>query len=361
MQALTPSLTICFAPADREIAARIAAFIERGADVRVRLDTGEMQSGEDLAEKARQALGSNMALILFSRRSLPSRWPRVQWEDALVNEPAAAGVRIAFVRCDDCIPPRILAPLFDAGALRSIKRWARGHMPAPYAEPSHDGALEVLGIAIADRPGGDSVPDEETARRFIRAFQHDFDAIFELECGARSLAALVGDLGAQLGLRLEGDAESNLESLSEFCGRRRLLFALKDGADAPFELEGRASTLSFAGTVVEPEDESIRGIQNALRRAQADWSEYCRLARLGRRLTRDAGRFAECHEMMTQWRAAAEAQGDRKALDESSRELVWILESWGRLAEARQLDYLRSTEYDEQMALPFGGINLREH
>ena len=58
---------------------------------------------------------------------------------------------------------------------------------------------------------------------------------------------------------------------------------------------------------------------------------------------------------MSQWHAAAEAQGDRKALDESSRELVWILESWGQTAEARQLDYLRATEYDEQMALPFGG------
>jgi hypothetical protein len=355
VQALDPSLTICFAPADREIAARIAAFIERGSNVRVRLDAGEMRPGEDLAEKARQATGSNMALILFSRRSLPSRWPRAQWEDALVNEPAAAGVRMAFVRCDDCIPPRVLAPLFDAGALRSIKRWARGHMPAPHGEPSHGGELEVMGIAIADRPGVETAPDEETARRFIRAFQHDFDAVLELECGARTLAALTGDLSAQLELRLEGDAESNMARLREFCGSRRLLIALKDGVDAPFEFDGRTSTLRFPGVVDEPEDESIRGIQRALRRNPGDWPEYCRLARLGRRLTRDAGRFAECHELMSQWHAAAEAQGDRKALDESSRELVWILESWGRTAEARQLDYLRATEYDEQMALPFGG------
>jgi TIR domain len=354
VQALTPSLFLCYAAADRETARRIAAFIERGADVRVLLDGGEIQGGEDLAEKARQALGSDMALVLFSRDSLPSRWPRAQWEGALVNEPAEASVRIAFVRCDDCVPPRVLAPMFEANALRAIKRWARGHMPAPQGESAHDGDLEVLGIAIADRPGAEVATDEATARRFIRAFQHDFDAVLELECGVRSLAALAGDLGAQLGLRLEGDAESNIERLTEFCEGRRLLLALNDGAEAPLEFRGRASTLRFPGTVVEPPDESIRGIQRALRERPTDWADYCRLARLGRRLTRETGRIAECHEMMAQWHAAAEAREDRKVLDESARELVWILESWGRPDEAYRLDYLRATEFDEQMGLPFG-------
>jgi hypothetical protein len=355
VQALSPSLFLCYAPADRETAQRIAAFVERGADIRVLLEGGEIQAGEDLAEKTRQALGSDMALVLFSRDSLPSRWPRAQWEGALVNEPAEAGVRIAFVRCDDCIPPKVLAPMFEANALRAIKRWARGHMPAPQGETAHDGDLEVLGIAIADRPGAETAADEATALRFIRAFQHDFDAVLELECGTRSPAALAGDLGTQLELRLEGDAESNLARLSEFCAGRRLLIALKEADEAPLEFGGRASMLRFPGTVVEPRDESIRGIQRALRERPTDWADYCRLARLGRRLTRDAGRIAECHEMMAQWHAKAEARDDRKVLDESARELVWILESWGRPDEAYQLDYLRATEFDEQMGLPFGG------
>jgi TIR domain len=355
VQALSPSLFLCYAAADRETALRIAAFIERGSDVRVLVDGGEMQAGEDLAEKARQALGSDMALVLFSRDSLPPRWPRAQWEGALVNEPAEAGVRIAFARCDDCVPPKVLAPMFEANALRAIKRWARGHMPAPQGETTHDGDLEVLGIAIADRTGADAVADEAAAHRFVHAFRHDFDAVMELECGARSHAALAGDLGAQLGLRLEGDAESNLERLREFCGGRRFLILLKGAREAPFELGGRTSTLRFPGTVVEPRDESIRGIQRALRERPSDWSDYCRLARLGRRLTRDVGRIAECHEMMAQWHAEAEARDDLGTLDESARELVWILESWGRPDEAYRLDYLRATEFDEQMGLPFGG------
>jgi hypothetical protein len=243
--------------------------------------------------------------------------------------------------------------MFDANALRQIKRWARGHMPAPRSEPL-DGDLEALGIALADRPGSETAADQAAARRFIRAFQQDFDAVLELECGSRSLAALSGDLGAQLGLCLEGDVESNLARLRDFCSHRRFLIALKDAADVHFEFVGRVSTLRVPGIIEEPRDETIRGIQAFLRRRPGDWTEYCRLARLGRRLTHVGGRIAECHEMMAQWHANAEARGDRKALDESSRELVWILESWGRSDEAYRLDYIRATEFDDQMALPFG-------
>ena len=313
-----------------------------------------MRPGEDLAEKARQSMGSEMVLVLFSRQSLPPRWPRAQWENALLTGPAEAGVRMAFVRCDDCAPPRILMPLFERNALRDMKRWARGHAPGAINNQPRDGDLEVLGIALADRPGDETVADEAIARRFQRVFRQDFDDVIELECGARSLAAITGDLAAQLGLRLEGDVESNLDRLRAFCSSRRLLIALKAPADDELHLGGRASTLRFPGLVQEPRDESIRGIQRALAGRALDWSEYCRLARLGRRLTRDAGRIAECEEMMALWHAAAEARGDRQALDESARELVWILESWGRSDEAYRLDLLRATEFDDQMNLPFG-------
>lgn len=352
MQALTPSLAFCYAAADRDTAQRIAAFIERGANVRALLNGGEIQPGQDLAEKARQSLGAEMALVLFSRQSLPSRWPRAQWEDAFITGPAEAGVRMAFVRCDDCVPPRVLNPIFEAGALRDIKRWARGHAPGATAR---DGDAEVLGIAIADRPGDETAPDEATARRFVRAFQQDFDEVIELECGDRTLAALTGDLASHLGLRLEGDAESNLQRLVEFCSERRFLIVLKappEDSEVDFDFRGRTSVLRVPGAVEEPRDQSIRGIQRALAERPRDWTEYCRLARLGRRKTRDAGRVAECHELMARWHAAAEAVDDRQALDEAARELVWILESWGRSDEAYRLDLLRSNALDEQMRLP---------
>jgi hypothetical protein len=352
VQALNPTLFLCFAPADRALAERIAAFVERGAGVRILLDAGEMLPAEDLAEKARQAQGSDMALLLFSRASLPSRWPRAQWEDALVNQPAAEGMRIAFVKCDDCVPPRVLVPLFEANALRAIKRWVRGHSPPPYSGAPRDPDLEVLGIAIADRPGTESVADS-IAGRFILAYQQDFDAILSVECGTRTLAALAGDLAAQLGLLLEGEAESNLARLQDFCAARRFLVVLKDLRTPALVFAGRTSMLIVDSEVAEPVDESIRGIQNALRHPAGGWIEFCRLARIGRRLTRDAGRIAECYEIVQCWHEAAQVIGDRAALDESARELVWILISWDRADEARSLDYRRACEFDEQMLLPF--------
>jgi len=32
--------------------------------------------------------------------------------------------------------------------------------------------------------------------------------------------------------------------------------------------------------------------------------------------------------------------------------MVWILEGWDRVEEARRLEYRRATQYDDQMALP---------
>jgi TIR domain len=368
--AISPTVCPCYASSDGEMAAAIAGFLERGADVRVFLEEGEMRPGQDLAQKAREARVADIVLVLFSRNSMQPRWPRTQWEDALISEPAEEGVRIGFVRCDDCVPPRVLAPQFDLkgrslDGLRKLKRWVR-QRAASYTPPAPEGVvdpgdLEVLGIAIADRPGTETVAGAALAFEFVAAYYEDYDEVFELECGDRSLTALAGDLAAQLGLRLEDDIETNLARLREFCSARRFLVLLT-GATNPAAHEmvfgGRCSTLMVTASARAdrpPSRDSLRQIQHVFAHLdeQADWAAVCRLARQGRSLTRDLGRNAECYELMRQWHRAAEARGDRAALNESSRELVWILEAWGRTEEARTLDYRRATEFDEQMMLPF--------
>lgn len=353
MQALTTKTVFpCYAPADRELARSLAEFLERGADVRVFLDEGEIRPGEDLAGKARDARMADIAIVLFSRESMPSRWPRAQWEGPLVNEPAAEGVRIAFVRCDDCAPPKVLAPQFTAKQFRDLKRWVRGHAPAA-SRPAAD--LEVLGIAVADRPGMEFAETAELAGAFAEEFRPDFDAVFSLECGRRSLAALAGDLGAQLGLRLEGPISENLERLRQFCEARRFLIVLEDVPELiPPELVfgGRCSTLATVDSRSAPPDE-IRRIEAAVADPSTPYADVCAAARRGRRLLRDAGRIAELHEVMQQWHSAAADEEDRAALDESAREQIWILDSWGRGAEARSLDYDRAARFEDQMVLPF--------
>lgn len=243
MQALIQTLCPCYAAADLEPATRVAEFLERGADVRVFLEEGAMQPGADLAAKAREARMADRVLVFFSRHSLPPRWPRAQWEDALVKEPAAEGVPMAFVRCDDCSPPGVLRPLFTANQLREIKRWVRGAEPAGAASPEFAADLDILGFAIADRPGVEAVGSIAMAHEFVRVFRPDFDGVFHLEVADRSLAALAGDLAYQLGLRLEGELERNLERLRAFCEPRRLLFVHEGAPVSELSFGGRCSTL----------------------------------------------------------------------------------------------------------------------
>jgi hypothetical protein len=355
-----PTLFLCHAPADRETARSLADFLEKGADVRVLRDEGEMRPDEGLAEKARQGRMADIMIVLLSRNSLPPRWPRAEWEDALVNEPKAEGVRIAFFKCDDCVPPRVLECVFERKQVRELKRWVRGR-EASFEPPEEarypDADLEWLGVALADRTGVEYVDDTALAFEFVRAYRGDFDEVFALECGDRSLAALSGDLASQLGLRLEGALEENLPRLRDFCAARRFLLILDDAAgDAPEELRfgGKCSTLVSSGRWPLQPPGPLREAQSALANPAGPWGEICRLARLGRRLTREQGRMAECYELMQQWHAAAEEQEVRGALEESAREIVWILEAWGRAEEARGVEYRRATEYDDQMMLPFG-------
>ncbi len=363
MQTLTRSSVFpCYAPEDRKTAAALAEFLERGADVEVMLEDGEIRPGEDLVSKARDARTADIILVLFSRNSLPPRWARAQWEDALLKEPESEGIRIAFARCDDCNPPAVLKPSFDLrgsrlGGMREAKRWVRGRGASwsPPEEPrdeDHAGYLEDLAIALADRPGFSVTASPALAYELARSCCEDFDEIFRLECAGRSLAALAGDLGAQLGLQLQGQTEENLERIAAFCRPRRYLILLEGGGSDAFAFGGRCSTL-FIEETGPPSASEIRTCQQALSepRAAGGWSEICRLARMGRRVTRDAGRLAECFEMMQQWNALAEEQEDLAALDESAREMVWILDAWDRSEEARALEFRRAGRVDQQLPL----------
>jgi len=349
VQALTPTLFPCYAPADRDTARRIAAFLDRGADVRVFLEEGELRPGEDLAAKAREALTADVVLVLFSRSSLPPRWPRAEWEAPLVTEPAEAGVRIAFVRCDDCVPPRVLAPMFEAKRPRDIKRWFRNSPEGnvPPADLAVD--VEVLGLDIADRAGVETVHSTGLASAFADAFRGDFDAVIRVPA-LPTLAAAAGDATLQLGLRLGGELAANLERLHAFCTERRLLVILEGEPRGELVFGGRTSTL----ICTEPgpcAPGPLRDAQRLLFGAPSVWSAVCAAARQGRRQALDQGRLAECHELMERWRGLAEERDDLGVLDEAAREIVWILESWGRTDEAALVERRRALSCDEQIPL----------
>jgi len=341
----------CYAASERPIAERLAALLERGSDIRVFLSEGEMTDGGDLVEKAREARTADVVIVLFSRNSMPSRWARAQWEDALVKEPEAEGVRIAFLKCDDCIPPKVLAPMFEASRLREVKRWVRRSDPGEAASPEHSADLEVLGIGLADRPGVETVERIGLAHEFARVFRGDFDAVLHLDCSSGTLADMAGDLAWQVGMKLDGELAANLEHLRLFCEARRFLIVLEGAEPADLVFGGRCSTLVSLERG-EPSRDMLRLLARQFD-ATDDWSDACRLARQSRRVAHDQLRLAECYEIMSQWRMLAEEHDDRPIVDEASRELVWILEGWGRAGEARQIEQIRAAEFDEQLPLFF--------
>jgi hypothetical protein len=353
------------------MADRIASFLEAGGDARVFLAEGQIGPGEDLLAKAGEALTADVILVLFSHHCMLPPGTRSQWEPVLVDEPRAKGARIGFVQCDDWAPPRTLLPRFDCRGpdptgLRKLKRWVRGRaatwLPAEsVGAPGTPPELDDLASAVADRPGVRSIGSAALAYAFVRAYAEDFDEVFRLECAGRSPAALAGDLGAQAGLPLESDLPGNLEKLREFCSARRFLVLLEDpqGVNAGlFAFGGNCSTLMVAesGPAERPCADSLRAIQSEFAHPGGDWLELCRLARIGRRLARDQNRMAELYELLLQWHALAEARGDRRTLDESASEMVWVLESWGRFADASRLQRRRVTEFGDQLALPFDEI-----
>jgi len=351
VQALTPTLFPCYAPGDRETAQRITQFLQRGADVRAFFEEGEMREGEDLAAKAREGRMADAILVLFSRASLPPRWPRAIWEAPLVTEPAEEDVRIAFVRCDDCVPPKVLAPMFELRRMRDIKRWFRRSPAVDPAPPEYAVDAEVLALDIADRPGVETVNNAALVDEFARAFAVDFDGVIRV-WPAPTLAAAAGDLAAQLGMKLEGELPENLDRLRAFCSEQRLLIVLEGEERSELVFEGRCSTL-ISTESGEPSPDPLHEAQRVLYSVKAGWADVCAAARQVRRLTLDSRRLAECYEAMERWHELAETRDDAKAQEEAIREMVWILESWGRTLEAAQWDYRRKASFDEQIPLAF--------
>ena len=358
----------CHAAANRSMADGIASFLEAGGDARVFLAEGEIGPNEDLLTKALEAQTADVILVLFSQHCPLPPGNRSQWERVLVEEPRAKDIRIGFVQCDDWTPPRTLLPRFDCrgpgpSGLRKLKRWVRGRAATRLFAEGVGGTgappeLDALGSAVADRPGVRSIGSAALAYAFVRAYAEDFDEVFRLECAGRTPAALAGDLGAQVGQPLESDLPGNIEKLREFFSARRFLVLLEgpEGGHAGlFTFGGNCSTLTVAesGPMERPCADSLRAIQGEFAHPGGDWPELCRLARIGRRVAREQNRIAELYELLLQWHALADARGDRRILDESANEMVWVLEGWGRLAEASRLESRRVTEFGDQMALPF--------
>jgi TIR domain/NB-ARC domain len=498
-----PKVFPCYSPSKSELARELAAFLERGAGVEVLLEEGEMRPGQDLIAKVAEGLSADVVLVLLSPDAVPARWIRERWTQVFWDQAAEVGTVVATLLVADCKFPDLLRRkhFFDLradrlAAFRSIKRWLMKLWPVPQRTPfqpprqprfsGREAELEMLCTLLADAPGivaiTNAVPGSgKTALALEFAHRHhaDFEATLWLTCGSRTPAALAGDLAAQLGARLEGDLESNLDELRRLCAHHRCLLVLDDAAVStaamlaargrtsmlltsrtgdlatalratPMPLEGPSqpygspadlgstgqrllaaasacascgfrlevaartagidlreareltADLLSRGLILELDRDGPRYLLPASARSAAaslvsdvswppkhaqavaglfeaqsaaadqldaywpdlqcalawaleagDWQLARTLARRGVTWARAQGRLAEAFEILEDLARTAEQRADLPVLEECAWERIWILERWGRVAEARALDNFRRRRYAGQMCFEF--------
>jgi hypothetical protein len=329
------TLFLAHAEPDRDFARDLTDFLEFGCDITCYIDAGLLSPGQDLIDKAEEGLASDILALVLSPASCPMRWERNRWEPVLSDQAQKAGVQVVSVLLADCPYPPLLRRknFFDASAgrriaMRQLKRWIWRHsgVPGPPdARMSDD--LEELYAKLADTAGAIEAPGA-AAERFAREAAHEFEAVLWVPCHGRSLAQASGDLGAQLGLRLEGTARQNCARIREFLGGRRCLLIL----DAP------SSELAVA---LKPEGQaSMLRIPDAVRSVPVVTPSVAEARALAA-----AGRLAEAYEMFY---ALLDAWVDTETC---ARELTWICEQWDRIEEANALRFQYGRGAAEQLAL----------
>lgn len=255
----------CFAREDCQVARDLAEFLDRGANVQIFLDGGEIGPGETIVSKAADGLQAAVILLILSPDSAPSLGARRHWEPVLLDQPRREGVKVATILARSCEFPALLRRdvFFDLTrdrltAFREIKRWLVALEPVRRQlefEPARQGGfegcdeeMEELRQSLADAPGTATLTGAgktTLALEFARQSRRDFEGLVWLSCTEQTLASLAGDMASQLGMPLEGGVDENLVQLVKLCSQRRLLIVLDDASGEAERLAsgGRSSTL----------------------------------------------------------------------------------------------------------------------
>ncbi len=321
------------APEDAPFAQQLTAFLEAGFDARLFTDDAVIRPGEDLISTAAMGLTADILVVLMSPASSPVRWPRERWEPVFFEQAPQSNTRIAVFLLEECLFPRLLSRKFkflDATksrlkAMRLLKRW----LWSIQLETSHvtlqSADLESVYQELADQPGTLTVPGE-TASRFVGEAAGEFEAVFWIPAHRRTLAQIAGELGAQMGMTLDGPLEENCPRIRAMLSTRRCLVVFDSPQVAVDSIlaHGRTSYLFTTEPVrVEPLDHSLA----AARRLVAD------------------RRYPEAYDALLR---LLDAGAEPEAC---ARDLIWICEHWGRIEEANALRVHLSASPMQQLRL----------
>ena len=268
---------LCHARQDSEIANHIAQFVVRGADVRCFVEDGAIGSPSELMERIREGQTADVILVLLTPQSSPAKWIREEWQAAIFDEPASAGIPVGILLVGECTFPALLRRknFFDLAAnridgMRDVKRWLAGlgkEQSAPEGLPlvtREECDIEPLVCSLADAPGALEASLSQ-ALAFTRGYWRDFDSVRWLHCAARPFVSLAGDLCAALQIRSQGDLEENLAQIREHCISYRPLLIF-DGITKSLFTQispgGRSSSIA-----IPPEQQRMSPAATKLHRA----------------------------------------------------------------------------------------------
>lgn len=342
------SVSICYAPEDRERARELSRFIEVNFGFEISLEDALIHPDRDLLAAAERALSANFAIVMFSPASVPSPLKREDWEHTFVKAPLEYETPVAFVLLEGCPFPELLRRhrFFDcsqdflAGA-RALKRWMMSlerHIPAPDPNrpPHHlSDALAPLWPSIVDQPGSCNDLDPAIASALAHDAREDFAAVHRLACVGRPLAVTLGELGSALAMKLPGPVDENQRGLAWHCAAQRYLLIF-DGVP-----QSLRDTLNFGGrssVVFTPAEEppaprpvtdiSISNIADAIDYALALLPHDAEAGgRLGARIVFVLSEFSRYAEADLVLHAMQQAGCSR--IEWIARERAWIHQRWG--------------------------------
>ncbi len=325
------------APEDALFARELGEFLESGCDVVCLPTEAAIKPGEDLLNTVELGHSADVVVVLLSGASNLHNWHRERWTPLLLPSPAESETQVAVFLLEDCTFPALLrrgSKFFDAtsdrlSALRRLKRWLRGIRLGTSNGMHFSPDLEDLYRQLADQPGVLTVPGA-IADRFAREAVHDFEAVLWVPSHGRTLARIAGDLGAQLGMTLDGELEDNCRRIGGTLSGKRCLLVL----DAPqVDVEALVPRGAPAGrTSVLVTSEPVRMTDEKPTLATA------------RNLVA-ARRYAEAYDLLYRLlNLGVEPES-------CARELIWICEYWDRLEEANNLRFQVGPSPSEQLRL----------
>lgn len=362
-------VSLVYAAADAALAHSLGQYIE--TNCRVRIDGSLVVTPNlPLLEAAGRALGSDAAIIFVSPHSVPGPLERDDWEPLLVDYVRDNNAQLAYIDVAPAPFPKVLLRTrsFAPSDLRGVKRWILGIRP-PLARPSvvppgeafaSAAEIEALRVAVADRPENTTVT-APVARAFIDQVHAEFHGIVWVDAVGASTACASGELGAQLGLRLPGELQANLESIRTLLNEYRCLIVLEGAAgevaeefldtglssvlvvnsaqpDEPTVDAARAMLSAIAGWVGNPAGVPPSGrVRHTLEWLLADperWDLACETGRAMAGFLRFQDRLAEAFEVLELVLSHAIRIRDARIANEFGRDRGWILESWGRKVRA---------------------------